>query len=133
GIVLGAGILLLTAITVSSIDAESFRSPVLGLLLIEMGAAAFLPWRPRYQMWFGAGGIMSLGFFTIAFPHLGPELVSYWIALIAGAIIGQVACVASNRYRRALDRQLQWVLAGRENLAAEVREREKIIARLRET
>ncbi|MGO9449591.1 MAG: response regulator [Candidatus Binataceae bacterium] len=124
-ILLATAVLLLIGIAVGSVAARDFAPATLGLLLMQMGVAAYIPWRPSYQLWFNAATIACIGIFT-AFTGFDRMLVSYWIVLITGAIIGQVACVSSNRYRSELDRRLA-------SVAAEVRKREQVIAQLRET
>src|SRR5579885_2943204 len=53
-VVLFVGMLLLAAITLTSCITDNFRAATLGLLLFQMGAAAFFPWRPSHQFWFSA-------------------------------------------------------------------------------
>ncbi len=132
-IVLSAAIFLLAGMAAASVAADNFRAPVLGLLLLQMGAAAFLPWRPRHQFCFNAGTLACVAVFTLFTAHFTVELLGYWIVLFAGSIIGQVACVSSYRYRAELGRRLDSLISGRERLAVEVRERERVIATLRET
>src|SRR5208282_323180 len=124
-ILLATAVLLLMGIAAASVAARDFAPATLGLLLMQMGDAAYIPWRPSYQLWFNAATIACIAIFT-AFTGFDRMLVSYWIVLITGAIIGQVACVSSNRYRLELDRRLA-------SVAAEVRKREQVIAQLRET
>jgi len=139
-IVLGSALLLLAAMAVAAVKSKDYVIVTFGLLLMQMGAAAFMPWSPSYQFGFNLGALGCVAVFTFSAPHWEPMLVTLWIVLIAGAIIGQVACMSSYRYRLELDRRLDTVIAGRERLAAgraqlaaEVREREKVIAQLRET
>ena len=133
-IVLSMCFVLLVVMTTTSISVNYYRDVLIGLLLIQMGTAAFLPWRPSRQLLFGAGTLASVGAFTIfSVGHPGRELLAFWIVVGVGALVGQVACVASHRYRVELARRLGNVMAGRERLAEEVREREKVIAALRET
>ncbi len=132
-VVLFVGMLLLAAITLTSCITDNFRAATLGLLLFQMGAAAFFPWRPSHQFWFSAGTLASVAVFSAVTRHPNLELLSYWIALFAGSIIGQVACVSSYRYRTELGRRLESLIASRERLAAEVRKREKVIEELRKT
>jgi len=132
-IVLFGSALLIAAITAASVKAGNFSPAILGMLLLQLGSAAFFPWRPSRQLWFNAMTLASVAVFTVLCPHDDPAFVAYWVSMIAGAVVGQVACVAAHRYRLELDRRLRFVIEGRERLAAEVRERERVIARLRET
>ena len=139
-VVLGSAFLLLAVMAVAAVMSRDYVAVTFGLLLMQMGAAAFMPWSPSYQFGFNLGTLGCIGAFTLLAPQWDPMLVSLWIVLITGAIIGQVACSSSYRYRLELGRRLDTVIAGRERvaagreqLAAEVREREKVIAQLRET
>ncbi|MGO9452279.1 MAG: response regulator [Candidatus Binataceae bacterium] len=132
-IVLFTGWLLIAAMTAASVKAGNFSPAVLGMLLLQLGTAAFFPWQPSRQLWFNAATLASVAVFTALSSRDDPALVAYWVSMLAGAVVAQVACVASYRYRLELDRRLRFVFEGRERLAAEVREREKIIAQLRET
>jgi two-component system sensor histidine kinase/response regulator len=131
--VLADAMIVMAGIAAISLATSNFATAVLGLLLLEIGTAAFLPWEPSYQLWLGAGAIATIAVFSLYSGHPARELAAYWVVLAIGAIIGEVACIASYNYRRELRRQLGSVIAGRERLAAEVREREKVIATLRET
>ncbi|HKN00311.1 MAG TPA: response regulator [Candidatus Binataceae bacterium] len=131
--VLVNGVLLLTGITHLTLSTEIFPVAILAFLLLQVGTAAFIPWRPSHQLWISAGPLMSLAVYTVFSPRRDPEIAIYWGALIMGAIVGQVACVASYRHRRELDRRLRSVVEGRMRLAAEVGAREEMIGRLRET
>jgi signal transduction histidine kinase/CheY-like chemotaxis protein len=124
-VLLVTAVLLLIGIAAASVASRDFAPATFGLLLMQMGFAAYVPWRSSYQFWFNVATIGCIGIFT-AFVGLDRLLVSYWIVLITGSVIGQVACVSSNRYRAELDRRL-------ESVAAEVRKREAVIAQLRET
>lgn len=124
---------LFTVMATVSTSVGYFRDVMTGLLLMQMGTAAFLPWRPSRQAILGAGTLGVVGVFTLFAGRPGGEVLGYWVVLIIGAMIGQVACVASYRYRLELARRLGTVIAGRERLAGEVQEREKVIATLRET
>ncbi|MGO9452278.1 MAG: response regulator [Candidatus Binataceae bacterium] len=132
-IVLVNAVLLLSGITHLTLSTEIFPTAILAFLLLQVGTAAFLPWRPSHQLWIGAGTLASLAIYTAFAAHPDPEIVMYWCVLIVGAIVGQVACVAACGYRRELDRRLRSVAEGRERLAVEVRTREEMIDRLRET
>ena len=132
-IVLSMAYLLLVAMTVSSVVAGNYLNAVLGLLLLDMGTAAFLPWRPWHQFAFTIGTLLSAAGYTVFGPSLGRDMLSYWIVLVVGGVVAQVASVAAYHYRLELGRRLDSVVAGRERLAEEVREREKVIATLRET
>jgi two-component system sensor histidine kinase/response regulator len=139
-IVLGSACVLFAAMAAAAVASKDYVAVTFGLLLMQMGAAAFMPWSPSYQLSFNLASLGCIGVFTLLAPHWDPALVSFWIVLIAGAIIGQVACVSSYHYRLELDRRLDTVVAGRqrlaasrERLAAEARERERVIAQLRET
>jgi len=129
---LADGIVVVSAITAVSTLSGLYGTAVLGLLFLEVGTAAFLPWRPAFQFAFNATTIVSIAVFTWFHPHDPRALTSYWVTLTVGAVVGQMACVAAYNYRTALRRQLRSVIAGRERLAAEVRERENVIAALRE-
>jgi signal transduction histidine kinase/CheY-like chemotaxis protein len=129
---LADGIVVVAAITAVSTLSGLYGTAVLGLLFLEVGTAAFLPWRPAFQFAFNAVTIGSIAVFTWFHPHDPRALTSYWVTLTVGAVVGQMACVAAYNYRTALRRQLRSVIAGRERLAAEVRERENVIAALRE-
>lgn len=132
-IVLASGYLVLIAITVASVVGGNFMNALLGLLLLDMGTAAFLPWRPSHQLTFTLGTLLSAAAYTVFGPPLGRDMLSYWIVLIVAGVVAQVAAVAAYRYRQELGRRLDSVMAGRERLAEEAREREKVIATLRET
>ena len=132
-IVLVAGYLLLTAMTISTLSAGTFLFITMGLLLLDMGTAAFLPWRPWHQLIFTMGTLASAATYTIVSSHLEREMVAYWVVLVMGGVIAQVASVAAYHFRLELGRRLESVVAGRERLAEEVREREKVISTLRET
>jgi len=132
-IVLVAGYLLLIAMTAATLATPAFMNMAMGLLLLDMGTAAFLPWHPRHQLIFIIGTLACVATYTILSSHTGREMITYWVVLIVGGIVAQVASVASYHYRLELGRRLQSVIAGRERLADEAREREKVIATLRET
>jgi signal transduction histidine kinase/ActR/RegA family two-component response regulator len=106
---------------------------ILGLLLLEVGSSAFLPWSPRRQLWLNAATVAGLAVFTVAWPRGDPVLPLYWLTILAGAVISQVACTTLYQYRSELERHIQTVLQGRRALAAEVREHQSAIAELEKT
>src|SRR5215472_7075409 len=120
-------------ITLVSTVLGTLAGGILGLLLLEVGSSAFLPWSPHRQLWLNAATVAGLGTFTLVWPHSDPALPLYWLTILAGAVISQVACTTLYQYRSDLERHIQTILQGRQALAAEVREHEKAIAKLRQT
>jgi signal transduction histidine kinase/CheY-like chemotaxis protein len=120
-------------ITLVSTALGTLAGGILGLLLLEVGSSAFLPWSPRRQLWLNAATIAGLAVFTVAWPRADPVLPLYWLSILAGAVISQVACTTLYQYRTEFERHIQTVLDGRKALAAEVREHENTIAELEQT
>jgi len=130
---LGNAFAVILGITLVSIAVGSLAGYILGLLLLEVGSSAFLPWSPHRQLWLNAATVAGLGTFTLVSPRSDPDLPLYWLTILAGAVISQVACSTLYQYRTALERHIQTVLEGRKALAAEVREHENTIAALEQT
>jgi signal transduction histidine kinase/ActR/RegA family two-component response regulator len=130
---LGNAFAVILGITLVSIALGTLAGGILGLLLLEVGSSAFLPWSPHRQFWLNAATVAGLGAFTLAWPRSDPVLPLYWLTILAGAVISQVACTTLYQYRSELERHIQTVLAGRKALAAEVREHENAIAALEQT
>src|SRR5215467_1149297 len=120
-------------ITLVSTALGTLAGGILGLLLLEVGSSAFLPWSPRRQLWLNAATIAGLAVFTVVWPRADPVLPLYWLTILAGAVISQVACTTLYQYRTELERHIQTVFDGRKALAAEVREHENTIAELEQT
>jgi signal transduction histidine kinase/ActR/RegA family two-component response regulator len=130
---LGNAFAVIFGITLVSTVLGTLAGGILGLLLLEVGSSAFLPWSPRRQLWLNAATIAGLAVFTVAWPRGDPVLPLYWLTILAGAVISQVACTTLYQYRSELERHIQTVLQGRKALAAEVREHQKVIAELEQT
>ena len=120
-------------ITLVSIAYGNLAGGVLGLILLEVGSSAFLPWSPTRQFCLNALTLAGLAAFTLVGPRNDPLLALYWLTVLAGAVIGQVACTTLYRYRSELERHIHSVLRGRKALAFEVRQREKAIMELERT
>lgn len=130
---LGNAFAVILGITLVGTALGSLAGYILGLLLLEVGSSAFLPWSPDRQLWLNVATIAGLAVFTVAWPSTDPILPLYWLTILAGAVISQVACTTLYQYRSELERHIQTMLAGRRALAAEVREHENTIAELEET
>ena len=120
-------------ITLVSTALGTLAGGILGLLLLEVGSSAFLPWSPHCQFWLNAATIAGLAVFTVVWPRSDPVLPLYWLTILAGAVISQVACTTLYQYRSELERHIQTVLEGRKALGAEVRQHENTIAELEQT
>jgi signal transduction histidine kinase/ActR/RegA family two-component response regulator len=131
-IVLGNCFVIIAGIVIVSVAAGSMATGVLGLVLLEVGTAAFMPWHPRRQLWLNFAAILSVAIFTIFCLRSDVGLIAYWIAILTSAVIGQVACAASYHYRSELERHVETVIEGRKKLTNEIRERERVIAQLRD-
>ncbi len=132
-ITLANELIIIAAITAISARTGVFTAALLGLILLQVGSAAFLPWHPWHQFWLNFASLACLGVFTFFTSASDPALSLQWTVLIAGALIGQVACISSFRYRRERDLRLRVAQDASRRLASEVREREKVISQLRET
>jgi len=132
-ITLTNALIIIAAITAISARTGVFTAALLGLILLQVGSAAFLPWHPWHQFWLNFASLGCLGVFTFVTWAGDPALSLQWTVLIAGALIGQVACISSFRYRRERDLRLRTALDARRRLASEVREHKKVISQLRET
>jgi signal transduction histidine kinase/ActR/RegA family two-component response regulator len=130
---LGNAFAVILGITLVSTMLGTLAGGILGLLLLEVGSSAFLPWAPRRQLWLNAATVAGLAVFTVARPRGDPVLPLYWLTILAGAVISQVACTTLHQYRSELEHHIQIVLQGRKALAAEVREHQSVIAELEKT
>jgi signal transduction histidine kinase/ActR/RegA family two-component response regulator len=130
---LGNAFAVILGITLVSTAVGSLAGYILGLLLLEVGSSAFLPWSPDRQLWLNAATVAGLAVFTVVWPRGDPVLPLYWLTILAGAVISQVACTTLYQYRSDLERHIQTVLQGRKALAAEVREHQNAIAELEQT
>jgi signal transduction histidine kinase/ActR/RegA family two-component response regulator len=130
---LGNAFAVIFGITLVSTALGTLAGGILGLLLLEVGSSAFLPWSPHRQLWLNAATIAGLAVFTVAWPRSDPVLPLYWLTILAGAVISQVACTTLYQYRSELEHHMQTVLEGRKALAAEVKEHENTIAELEQT
>lgn len=130
---LGNAFAVIIGITLVSTVLGTLAGGILGLLLLEVGSSAFLPWSPHRQLWLNAATVAGLAVFTVVWPRVDPVLPLYWLTILAGAVISQVACTTLYQYRSELERHIQSVLQGRKALAAEVREHQNAIAELEQT
>ncbi|MBV8139654.1 MAG: response regulator [Deltaproteobacteria bacterium] len=130
---LGNAFAVILGITLVGTVLGTLAGGILGLLLLEVGSSAFLPWSPHRQLWLNAATIAGLAVFTVVWPRADPVLPLYWLTILAGAVISQVACTTLYQYRSELERHIQTVLRGRKALAAEVREHQNAIAELKQT
>ena len=130
---LGNAFAVILGITLVGTVLGTLAGGILGLLLLEVGSSAFLPWSPHRQLWLNAATIAGLAVFTVVWPRADPVLPLYWLTILAGAVISQVACTTLYQYRSELERHIQTVLQGRKALAAEVREHQNAIAELKQT
>jgi PAS domain S-box-containing protein len=129
-IVLSDALILIAAIAVTTVVVGTFQQALLGLLLLQLGTAAFLPWHPRRQLWLNAASVLCLAIFTILTPHSWPGIFITWVVLLTGAATAQVASTASYRFRRESEERMRTVLRAQNRLAEEIREREKLIKSL---
>ncbi len=127
-------VLIVTAgIAIASISAGSFRSALMGLLLLQLGTAATLPWQPRKQLWVGLASLACLGLFTALTPQALADAFSNWVVLITASATAQVAAVAAYSFRTESKNRTRAALQAQRRLAEEVRQRERLIADLEET
>jgi signal transduction histidine kinase/ActR/RegA family two-component response regulator len=130
---LGNAFAVIFGITLVSTVLGTLAGGIQGLLLLEVGSSAFLPWSPHRQVWLNGATIAGLAVFTVVWPRGDPVLPLYWLTILAGAVISQVACTTLYQHRSELERHIQTVVEGRKALAAEVGEHENTIAELEQT
>ena len=126
-IVLSDALIVICGIAVTTVVVGTFQQALLGLLLMQLGTAAFFPWHPRRQLWLNAASLICLAIFTILTPHSWPGIFTTWVVLFTGAATAQVASTASYRFRRESEERMRTVLRAQNRLAEEIREREKVI------
>ena len=95
---LGNAFAVIIGITLVGTVLGTLAGGILGLLLLEVGSSAFLPWSPHRQLWLNAATIAGLAVFTVAWPRSDPVLPLYWLTILAGAVISQVACTTLYQY-----------------------------------
>ena len=132
-IALGNAFFVIIGITSVSIALGTLAGGVLGLLLLEVGSSAFLPWSPNWQRSLNGATIAGVVAFILIWPHGDPLLGLYCLTTLAGAVIAEVACSTLYNYRIQLEHYVQMIHEGRKALILEVRERGNVIARLRQT
>ena len=131
-IVLANCCVVIAGIAIVSIGVGSMATGVMGIVLLQVGASAFMPWHPTRQMLLNCAAVIGVAVFTLFIGQLDIGVTAYWIVVITSAVIGQVACTASYRYRNELERHVESVIEGRRKLAVEIREHERVIAQLRD-